>query len=116
MEVDTSLMDLVVGCVQPRPLSNVNSHICQICGDDVGVTLEGEMFVACTECGFPVCRPCYEYERKDGTQACPQCRTRYRRHKGVLSMASTCYRGFRGCGVAVRLEFLELDSAALWLR
>ncbi|XP_024396834.1 cellulose synthase A catalytic subunit 7 [UDP-forming] isoform X1 [Physcomitrium patens] len=67
---------------EPRPLSNVNSHICQICGDDVGVTLEGEMFVACTECGFPVCRPCYEYERKDGTQACPQCRTRYRRHKG----------------------------------
>jgi hypothetical protein len=62
----------------------VNSHICQICGDDVGVTPEGELFAACHECGFPVCRPCYEYERKDGTQACPQCRTRYNRHKGKL--------------------------------
>lgn len=69
-----------------KPLSNVNSHICQICGDDVGVTLEGELFAACHECGFPVCRPCYEYERKDGTQACPQCRTRYNRHKGGVNL------------------------------
>ncbi|KAG0603462.1 hypothetical protein M758_10G096400 [Ceratodon purpureus] len=66
----------------PKPLSNVNIHICQICGDDVGITMEGELFVACNECGFPVCRPCYEYERNDGNQSCPQCRTRYKRHKG----------------------------------
>ncbi|RZR71333.1 hypothetical protein BHM03_00004690 [Ensete ventricosum] len=25
---------------------------------------------------------CYEYERREGTQACPQCKTRYKRHKG----------------------------------
>ncbi|KAI3523145.1 hypothetical protein L1887_01202 [Cichorium endivia] len=25
---------------------------------------------------------CYEYERRDGNQACPQCKTRYKRHKG----------------------------------
>ncbi|KAG2534402.1 hypothetical protein PVAP13_9NG063509 [Panicum virgatum] len=36
----------------------------------------------CQVCGFPVCRPCYEYERKNGTQACPQCKTKYKRHKG----------------------------------
>ncbi|XP_024385029.1 cellulose synthase A catalytic subunit 7 [UDP-forming] [Physcomitrium patens] len=66
----------------PKPLNNVNSHICQICGDDVGITTEGELFVACNECGFPVCRPCYEYERHEGNQSCPQCRTRYERHKG----------------------------------
>ena len=70
---------------QPKPLSNVNSHICQICGDDVGVTPEGELFVACNECAFPVCRPCYDYERKDGNQSCPQCHTRYKRHKGWLA-------------------------------
>ncbi|XP_024385240.1 probable cellulose synthase A catalytic subunit 5 [UDP-forming] [Physcomitrium patens] len=66
----------------PKPLSYVDSRICQICGDDVGLNMRREIFVACDECGFPVCRPCYEYERKDGTQACPQCRTRYKRHKG----------------------------------
>jgi cellulose synthase A len=44
--------------------------------------------VACTECGFPVCRPCYEYERSDGTQCCPQCNTRYKRHKGQHSAAA----------------------------
>lgn len=66
----------------PRPLQHLSGQVCQICGDDVGVTTNGELFVACNECAFPVCRPCYEYERKDGNQACPQCKTRYRRHKG----------------------------------
>lgn len=55
---------------------------CQICGDDVGSSPSGDPFVACLHCGFPVCRPCYEYERKDGNQACPQCKNRYTRHKG----------------------------------
>ncbi|KAJ6674029.1 X-BOX TRANSCRIPTION FACTOR-RELATED [Salix viminalis] len=66
----------------PKPLKNLNGQTCQICGDNVGVTENGDIFVACNECAFPVCRPCYEYERKDGTQSCPQCKTRYRRHKG----------------------------------
>nr|ABI78958.1 cellulose synthase 5 [Physcomitrium patens] len=66
----------------PKPLSQVNSQFCQICGDDVGVTVDGELFVACFECGFPVCRPCFEYERKEGNQSCPQCKSRYNRQKG----------------------------------
>nr|QHI06030.1 cellulose synthase A catalytic subunit 4 [Paulownia fortunei] len=55
---------------------------CRICGDEIGLKENGEMFMACTECGFPVCRPCYDYERSEGQQACPQCHTRYKRHKG----------------------------------
>ncbi|KAK9265841.1 hypothetical protein L1049_027074 [Liquidambar formosana] len=47
-----------------------------------GLKENGELFVACGECGFPVCRPCYEYERSEGNQCCPQCNTRYKRHKG----------------------------------
>ncbi|XP_021827640.1 cellulose synthase A catalytic subunit 1 [UDP-forming] [Prunus avium] len=66
----------------PKPLKNLNGQICQICGDTVGLTATGDVFVACNECAFPVCRPCYEYERKDGNQSCPQCKTRYKRHKG----------------------------------
>ncbi|GMP94586.1 hypothetical protein CsSME_00044002 [Camellia sinensis var. sinensis] len=66
----------------PKPLNQLNGQICQICGDTVGVTASGDAFVACNECAFPVCRPCYEYERKDGNQSCPQCKTRYKRHKG----------------------------------
>ncbi|MBA0638563.1 hypothetical protein Godav_025323 [Gossypium davidsonii] len=66
----------------PKPLKNLNGQTCQICGDNVGVGAAGDVFVACNECAFPVCRPCYEYERKDGTQCCPQCKTRYKRHKG----------------------------------
>ncbi|CAH2061017.1 unnamed protein product [Thlaspi arvense] len=60
----------------------LNGRICQICGDDVGLTETRNVFVACNECGFPLCRHCYEYEKKDGTQCCPQCKTRFRRHNG----------------------------------
>jgi cellulose synthase A len=70
--------------VQPRPLQHLSGQICQICGDDVGLTRDGELFVACNECAFPICRTCYEYERKEGNQLCPQCKTRFKRLKGPL--------------------------------
>ncbi|KAK6939162.1 Cellulose synthase [Dillenia turbinata] len=33
----------------PKPLQQLSGQICQICGDDVGLTAEGELFVACNE-------------------------------------------------------------------
>ncbi|VAI42756.1 unnamed protein product [Triticum turgidum subsp. durum] len=68
----------------PAPGKEVKGTVgqaCQICGDTVGVSATGDVFVACNECAFPVCRPCYEYERKDGVKCCPQCKTRYKRLK-----------------------------------
>ncbi|CAI0556417.1 unnamed protein product [Linum tenue] len=65
-----------------RSVQELSGQVCQICGDEIEITVDGELFVACNECAFPVCRPCYEYERREGTQACPQCRTRYKRLKG----------------------------------
>lgn len=59
-----------------------SKKICKICRDDIEVKENGEVFVACGVCGFPVCRPCYEYERSEGNQTCPQCHTRYKRLKG----------------------------------
>jgi len=51
--------------MQSKPLKNLNGQICQICGDTVGLTASGEVFVACHECSFPICYPCYEYEWKN---------------------------------------------------
>ncbi|KAF3781436.1 putative cellulose synthase A catalytic subunit 8 UDP-forming [Nymphaea thermarum] len=70
------------GVSEPKHLKHLNGQVCQICGDGVGLNLDGDVFVACNICSFPVCRPCYEYERKDGNQSCPQCKTIYKRHKG----------------------------------
>ncbi|KAL9675689.1 hypothetical protein QQ045_003894 [Rhodiola kirilowii] len=70
-----------------KPLKHLNVHICQICSDTVGFSETSDVFVACNECAFPVCRPCYEYERKEGSQACPQCKTRYKRLKGCPRVA-----------------------------
>ncbi|KAF2310433.1 hypothetical protein GH714_010013 [Hevea brasiliensis] len=69
--------ELVVihGHEEPKPLKNLDGQVCEICGDQIGLTVDGDLFVACNECGFPVCRPCYEYERREGTQVCPQCKT-----------------------------------------
>ncbi|CAI9778530.1 unnamed protein product [Fraxinus pennsylvanica] len=61
---------------------STNNKICRICGDEIGFKDNGLLFVACYECGYPVCKACYEYERSEGSQSCPQCHTRYKRHKG----------------------------------
>ncbi|KAL0291290.1 UNVERIFIED_CONTAM: Cellulose synthase A catalytic subunit [UDP-forming] [Sesamum calycinum] len=76
--------ELVVihGHEEPKPLKSLSGQVCEICGDEISLTVDGELFVACNECGFPVCRPCYEYERREGNQLCPQCKTRYKRLKG----------------------------------
>ncbi|GAV74276.1 Cellulose_synt domain-containing protein [Cephalotus follicularis] len=63
------------------------SKVCRVCGDEIGCKENGEVFVACHECGFPVCRPCYEYERSEGNQCCPQCHTRYKRHNRCARVA-----------------------------
>ncbi|KAJ9548395.1 hypothetical protein OSB04_020938 [Centaurea solstitialis] len=76
--------ELVVihGHEEPKPLKDLTGQVCEICGDEIGLTVDGDLFVACNECGFPVCRPCYEYERREGSQNCPQCKTRYKRLRG----------------------------------
>ncbi|KAI3737788.1 hypothetical protein L2E82_27800 [Cichorium intybus] len=63
-------------------VKELSGQICQIFGDEIEITVDGDPFVACNECAFPICRPCYEYERRDGYQACPQCKTRFKRIKG----------------------------------
>ncbi|KAJ6678096.1 CELLULOSE SYNTHASE A CATALYTIC SUBUNIT 9 [UDP-FORMING]-RELATED [Salix viminalis] len=65
-----------------KSVQELSGQVCQICEDEIEITVDGEPFVACNECAFPVCRPCYEYERREGNQACPQCKTRYKRLKG----------------------------------
>ncbi|CAK8565424.1 unnamed protein product [Lathyrus sativus] len=64
-----------------KPVKNLNGQFCQICGDTVGLAATGDVFVACHECAFPLCHPCYEYEIKNVSQLCPQCKTRYKTHK-----------------------------------
>jgi hypothetical protein len=79
---------------QAKPMKSTGGQVCQICGDNVGKTADGEPFVACDVCAFPVCRPCYEYERKDGNQSCPQCKTRYKRLNGRLNSIVSLYALF----------------------
>ncbi|PPS07967.1 hypothetical protein GOBAR_AA12679 [Gossypium barbadense] len=65
----------------PKTGEHLIGQTCNICGDEVGLATEGELFVACNECAFPICRVCYDYERKEGNQTCPRCKTRFKRLK-----------------------------------
>ncbi|KHM99690.1 cellulose synthase A catalytic subunit 1 [UDP-forming]-like [Glycine soja] len=64
-----------------KPLKNLNGQSCQICGDTIGLMATGDVFVACHECGFPLCHSCYEYELKHMSQSCPQCKTAFTSHQ-----------------------------------
>ncbi|KAJ8431241.1 hypothetical protein Cgig2_028631 [Carnegiea gigantea] len=75
------------------PTRHSASKTCGVCRDGVGLRDDGTPFIACYECGFPVCKPCYEYERSEGTQCCPQCNIRYRRHKVYHGSASPRVEG-----------------------
>ncbi|KAJ8478000.1 hypothetical protein OPV22_021727 [Ensete ventricosum] len=75
------------GDMGPKPLQQLGGQICQICGDDVGLTVDGDLFVACNECASPIFRTCYEYERREGNLVCPQCKTRFKGLKGCPRVA-----------------------------
>ncbi|XP_047315298.1 cellulose synthase A catalytic subunit 8 [UDP-forming] isoform X2 [Impatiens glandulifera] len=47
--------------------------ICHTCGDQVGHSSTGELFVACHECNFPICKSCLDYQFKEGNTACMRC-------------------------------------------
>ncbi|KAJ4953644.1 hypothetical protein NE237_030476 [Protea cynaroides] len=65
-----------------KSTKELSGQICQLCGDEIELATGGEPFVACNKCAFPVCMPCYEFERRERNQNCPQCGTRYKRIKG----------------------------------
>ncbi|KAL0352954.1 UNVERIFIED_CONTAM: Cellulose synthase A catalytic subunit [UDP-forming] [Sesamum angustifolium] len=52
--------------------------ICNICGEQVGLSAKGEVFVACHECTYPICQHCLDHEIKEGRRnACMRCGTPY---------------------------------------
>ncbi|XP_027156624.1 cellulose synthase A catalytic subunit 8 [UDP-forming] [Coffea eugenioides] len=51
--------------------------ICNTCGEQLGLNSDGEVFVACHECHYPVCKSCFEYEIKEGRASCLRCGTPY---------------------------------------
>ncbi|GAU35477.1 hypothetical protein TSUD_384320 [Trifolium subterraneum] len=50
---------------------------CNSCGEQVGVDANGEVFVACHECYFPICKACVDYEISEGRSVCLRCGNPY---------------------------------------
>ncbi|KAG5034191.1 hypothetical protein JHK87_009101 [Glycine soja] len=53
------------------------AHFCNSCGEQIGLDANGELFVACHECYFPICKACFEYEINEGRKVCLRCATPY---------------------------------------
>ncbi|KAF9621845.1 hypothetical protein IFM89_028433 [Coptis chinensis] len=47
--------------------------LCNSCGETLGFASNGEVFVACHECNFPLCKTCLDYEVKEGKTGCLRC-------------------------------------------
>ncbi|XWS18529.1 hypothetical protein CRYUN_Cryun32bG0051800 [Craigia yunnanensis] len=73
--------------------------VCHTCGEHVGLIANGEAFVACHECNFPICKTCFEYELKEGRKVCLRCGNSYdgrtcwmmvKRHPVIRSVHNGC--------------------------
>ncbi|CAK9148106.1 unnamed protein product [Ilex paraguariensis] len=51
--------------------------ICNTCGEHVGLSSDGEVFVGCHDCNYPICKSCFDYEIKEGRNACIRCHAPY---------------------------------------
>ncbi|KAK2998967.1 hypothetical protein RJ639_024684, partial [Escallonia herrerae] len=58
--------------------------LCNTCGEQVGLGSNGEVFVACHECNYPICKSCFNEDVKEGRSACLRCGVPYDEN---LSMA-----------------------------
>ncbi|KAF2612046.1 hypothetical protein F2Q70_00013436 [Brassica cretica] len=85
------LIHLVKGfsawCIRPPPKGELFMSVGRISPhllEGVLDVLAKELFLASGEDKISARaeRPCYEYERREGNQACPQCKTRYERLNG----------------------------------
>ncbi|KAL8032422.1 hypothetical protein ABFX02_13G094500 [Erythranthe guttata] len=47
--------------------------ICNTCGEQVGLNADGQLFVSCRHCNYPVCHHCFDYEIKQGRSSCVHC-------------------------------------------
>lgn len=51
--------------------------LCNSCGEQLGFEPNGELFVACHECNFAICKSCIRHGIEEGRNACLQCATPY---------------------------------------
>ncbi|XP_020105544.1 cellulose synthase A catalytic subunit 4 [UDP-forming] [Ananas comosus] len=53
--------------------------LCNACGEPVGfaASSDGELFVACHGCNYPLCRTCVDEEIREGRSSCFRCGERY---------------------------------------
>ncbi|XP_054802031.1 cellulose synthase A catalytic subunit 8 [UDP-forming] [Prosopis cineraria] len=55
--------------------------LCNTCGEQVGFDSNGEVFVACHDCSFPICKACFDFEINEGRRVCLRCGTPYQGEK-----------------------------------
>lgn len=67
---------------------------CITCCEQVGLDHNGEVFVACHECSYPICKSCFEYDLKDGRSSCSRCGAPY---DGILTFYSLFLLEYCNC-------------------
>ncbi|WVZ21972.1 hypothetical protein V8G54_000516 [Vigna mungo] len=63
--------------VQNQKMVQSGVPLCNTCGEQVGLNDNGEVFVACHQCNFPICKDCFEHELNEDHRVCMKCGTPY---------------------------------------
>ena len=82
------------------------SPVCNTCGEEIGVKPNGEFFVACHECSFPICKACLEYEFKEGRRICLRCGNPY---DGIITFIQMFFHKFLLLLFFVKRSFTVYD-------
>ncbi|KAM7500571.1 hypothetical protein LguiA_024985 [Lonicera macranthoides] len=58
-------------------MMTAGAPLCNTCGEPVGLNSNGQVFVACHECNYAICKPCFDADINDGRTACLRCAAPY---------------------------------------
>lgn len=84
--------------------------LCNTCGEQVGLDANGEVFVACHECNFPVCKTCFDMDIKEERKACLRCSTPYDDGISFTWISLIYVYIFRCFSICVLLGFFHIDA------
>ncbi|KAK7400171.1 hypothetical protein VNO78_11371 [Psophocarpus tetragonolobus] len=76
----SEIQALVVAGTKPKMVQS-GVPLCNTCGEPVGLSDNGEVFVACHECNFPICKDCFDHEINEDHRVCMRCGTPYEERK-----------------------------------
>lgn len=77
-------------------MMTAGAPLCNTCGEPVGLNSNGQVFVACHECNYAICKPCFDADINDGRTVCLRCAAPY---DGMFFLKTKIVTTHNACGL-----------------